>query len=90
MPTSATRCWNPSRSVSAPERPRSLSITTMLSVGQPSATARSPQRVLAPRALAMVEHLALSRLTHVQVGIAAQVARGHLLVSGVHAASLPI
>ena len=48
------------------------------------------QRVLAPRALAMVEHLALSGLTHVQVGIAAQVARGHLLVSGVHAASLPI
>ncbi len=36
MPTSATRCWKPSRSAAdAPDWPWSLSMTTIVSAGQP-------------------------------------------------------
>ena len=42
VPTSPTSLWNPARSApEAPDCPRSESMTTTRSVGQPNATARS-------------------------------------------------
>ena len=74
MPTSATRRWKPSRSAAeAPDWPWSVSMVTICSAGQPSATARLPQRVLAGGGLGVGQHLPQRGLAHIQVGGASQV-----------------
>jgi hypothetical protein len=76
--TSATRCWNPARSAAeAPEWPWSISMTWILSSGQPSATARCFQVVLPAGRLGVVDHLVEGGLADVEVGVAAQPRGGH-------------
>src|SRR5262245_40604357 len=76
MPTAATSFWKPSRSGAAPDWPRSVSITTTRSRGHPPLL----ECVLALGALAVLEDLAQGALTDVEVGLAFEVAGGHLLV----------
>ena len=77
--TSATRCWNPSRSAEeAPEWPWSMSITWIRSAGQPSATARPRRSYWRRGGLGVVGDLVEGGLADVEVGVAAEPGRGHL------------
>ena len=81
MDTSPTSVLKPSRSRSAPDWPRSESITMTFSTGQPSACARARSAYWAMGALGVLRHLAITTTTTLVLMVV-------LSSVGVHAQSL--